>query len=158
MESLQLMLNKLKNVQSIEELDAKIQSMEFDLQHVTMPLKEEKKYIHDLKQLRQQRGQLTSNMGSITEMDEAFDQKEQIDERFNLLKKELDSLRTEVLRTEANANVARKKYDEEQKILRVLPQQFRDADALHQKAYGQWRELKNIVTERVDACSFSQTL
>ncbi|XP_042374080.1 myosin heavy chain, skeletal muscle-like isoform X2 [Zingiber officinale] len=148
MESLQLMLNKLKNVQSIEELDAKIQSMEFDLQHVTMPLKEEKKYIHDLKQLRQQRDQLTSNMGSITEMDEAFDQKEQIDERFNLLKKELDSLRTEVLRTEANANAARKKYDEEQQILRVLRQQFRDADALRQKAYGQWRELKNMVTER----------
>ncbi|XP_074585326.1 uncharacterized protein LOC141841103 isoform X2 [Curcuma longa] len=148
MESLQLMLNKLKNVQSVEELDAKIQSMEFDLQHVTMPLKEEKKYIHDLKQLRQQRDQLTSNMGSITEMDEAFDQKEQIDERFNLLKKELDSLRTEVLRTEANANAARKKYDEEQQILRVLRQQFRDADALRQKTYGQWRELKNMLTER----------
>lgn len=68
------------------------------------------------------------------------------------MKKELDSLRTEVLRTEASANAARKKYDEEQQILRGLQQQFRDADALRQKAYGHWRELKNKLTERVN-CS-----
>ncbi|XP_074562318.1 uncharacterized protein LOC141818771, partial [Curcuma longa] len=148
MESLQLTINKLKNVHSIEELDSKIQSMEFELQHVTMPLKEEKKYIHELKQLRQQRDQLTSKTYSSTEINEAVDQKEQIDEQFNLLKKELDSLRTKVLRTEANANAARKKYDEEQQILRGLQQQFRDADALRQKAYGHWRELKNKLTER----------
>ncbi|KAG6509336.1 uncharacterized protein LOC121974284 [Zingiber officinale] len=148
MDSLQLRINKLKNVQSIEELDSKIQSMEFELQHVTMPLKQEKKYIHEIKQLRQQRDQLTSYAYSSTEINEAFDQKEQIDEQFNLLKKELDSLRTEVLRTEANANAARKKYDEEQQILRRLQQQFRDADALRQKAYGHWRELKNKLTER----------
>lgn len=58
--------------------------MEFELQHVTMPLKEEKKYIHELKQLRQQRDQLTSNTYSSTEINEAFDQKEQIDEQFNV--------------------------------------------------------------------------
>lgn len=62
-----------------------IQSMEFDLQHETIPLKEEKKYIHELKQLRQQRDQLALNMGSKTEIDEAVDLKEQIDEQFKVL-------------------------------------------------------------------------
>ncbi|WOL12376.1 leucine-rich repeat-containing protein [Canna indica] len=148
MDALQLMINKIKSVHSIEELDAKIQSMEFELQHVTMPLKEEKKYIHELKQLRHQRDEFTSNMGSKTEIDEAFDQKEQIDEKFKILKKELEALRTEVLRTESIANAARKKYDEEQQNLRGLQQQFRDADALRQKAYGHWRELRSLLIEK----------
>ncbi|XP_042400630.1 golgin subfamily B member 1-like [Zingiber officinale] len=148
MESLQLMINKWKNVHSVEELDAKIQSMEFELQHVTIPLKEEKKYIHELKQLRHQRDQLTSNLNSSEEIDEAFESKEQIEEQFKLLKKELDSLRTELLQAEGNANAARKNYDVEQQVLKGLQQQFRDADALRQKAYGHWLALKNILTEK----------
>lgn len=58
--------------------------MEFELQHETMPLKEEKKYIHELKQLRHQRDQLTSNLGSQAEIDEAFNQREQIDKQFKV--------------------------------------------------------------------------
>lgn len=69
-----------------------------------------------------------------------------------ILKKELDTLRTELLQTERNANTARKKYDEEQLLLKGLQQQFRDADAVRQKAYGHWRELKNMLIEKV-CCS-----
>ncbi|CAD5178975.1 unnamed protein product [Musa acuminata subsp. malaccensis] len=147
-DSVQLMMNKLKNAHSINELHDKIQTMEFELQHETMPLKEEKQYIHELKQLRHQRDQLTSNLGSQAEIDEAFNQREQIDKRFKILKKELDTLRTELLQTERNANTARKKYDEEQLLLKGLQQQFRDADAVRQKAYGHWRELKNMLIEK----------
>ncbi|URE12999.1 proton pump interactor [Musa troglodytarum] len=147
-DSVQLMMNKLKNAHSINELHDKIQTMEFELQHETMPLKEEKQYIHELKQLRHQRDQLTSNLGSKAEIDEAFNQREQIDERFKILKKELDTLRTELLQTERNANTVRKKYDEEQLLLKGLQQQFRDADAVRQKAYGHWRELKNMLNEK----------
>ncbi|RRT50105.1 hypothetical protein B296_00036934 [Ensete ventricosum] len=127
-----------------------IQTMEFELQHETMPLKEEKQYIHELKQLRHQRDQLTSILGSKAEINEALNQREQIDERFKILKKELDTLRTEFLQTERNANTARKKYDEEQFLLKGLQQQFRDADAVRQKAYGHWRELKNMLIEKVE--------
>ncbi|CAL9192390.1 uncharacterized protein LOC103974640 [Musa acuminata AAA Group] len=147
-DSVQLMMNKLKNAHSINELHDKIQTMEFELQHETMPLKEEKQYIHELKQLRHQRDQLTSSLGSQAEIDEAFNQREQIDKRFKILKKELDTLRTELLQTERNANTARKKYDEEQLLLKGLQQQFRDADAVRQKAYGHWRELKNLLIEK----------
>ncbi|RWW58100.1 hypothetical protein BHE74_00035063 [Ensete ventricosum] len=127
-----------------------IQTMEFELQHETMPLKEEKQYIHELKQLRHQRDQLTSILGSKAEINEALNQREQIDERFKILKKELDTLRTEFLQTERNAKTARKKYDEEQFLLKGLQQQFRDADAVRQKAYGHWRELKNMLIEKVE--------
>lgn len=58
--------------------------MEFELQHVTIPLKEEKKYIHELKHLRYQRDQLTSNLNSSEEIDEAFEHKEQIEEQFKV--------------------------------------------------------------------------
>ncbi|KAJ8475531.1 hypothetical protein OPV22_019258 [Ensete ventricosum] len=147
-DSVQLIMNKLKNAHSINELQDKIQTMEFELQHETMPLKEEKQYIHELKQLRHQRDQLTSILGSKAEINEALNQREQIDERFKILKKELDTLRTEFLQTERNAKTARKKYDEEQFLLKGLQQQFRDADAVRQKAYGHWRELKNMLIEK----------
>ncbi|CAL9127532.1 unnamed protein product [Musa textilis] len=146
-DSVQLMMNKLKNAHSIEELHDKIRTMEFELQHATMPLKEEKQYIRELKQLRHQVDQLTSSMGSEAEIDEAFDQKE-VDERFKSLKKELEPLRAEVLRTEANSAATRKKYDEQQQLLKGLQQQFKDADAVRQKAYGHWRELKNVLIEK----------
>ncbi|RWW77621.1 hypothetical protein BHE74_00014216 [Ensete ventricosum] len=66
------------------------------------------------------------------------------------LKKELEPLRTEVLQTEANSAAARKKYDEQQQLLKGLQQQFKDADAVRQKAYGHWRELKNMLIEKVE--------
>ncbi|RRT50166.1 hypothetical protein B296_00047824 [Ensete ventricosum] len=66
------------------------------------------------------------------------------------LKKELEPLRTEVLQTEANSAAARKKYDEQQQLLKGLQQQFKDADAVRQNAYGHWRELKNMLIEKVE--------
>ncbi|RWW34380.1 hypothetical protein GW17_00000844 [Ensete ventricosum] len=66
------------------------------------------------------------------------------------LKKELEPLRTQVLQTEANSAAARKKYDEQQQLLKGLQQQFKDADAVRQKAYGHWRELKNMLIEKVE--------
>lgn len=70
-----------------------------------------------------------------------------------LLKEELDSLRTELSQAEGNANAARKNHDVEQQVLKGVQQQFRDADALRQKAYGHWQALKSMLTEKV--CFFS---
>lgn len=62
-----------------------IRSMEHKIQHETLPLKEEKQFIRDIKQLKQIREQFSSNMGSQDEVQQAMDQKDQSEERLKVL-------------------------------------------------------------------------
>ena len=55
--------------------------MEHAIEHETLPLKEEKQLIRDIKQLRNVREQLSSNMGRQEEVQQALDQKSQVEEQ-----------------------------------------------------------------------------
>ncbi|KAG1358984.1 titin [Cocos nucifera] len=147
-ESVQSMLNKIKNATSIEEIDNKIEAMDREFQHSTMGLKEEKQHLLNIKQLRQRREQLSSNMGSKLDIDMAFDQRDQIEERFKTLKKELDSLKADLSEAEIKGKEVWKEYDDEVRHLKVLQEQFRTADEIRQKAYGHWRNLKDESIEK----------
>lgn len=61
-----------------------IRNMEHAIQHETLPLREEKQLIREIKQLKQLREQLSSNMGRQDDVQQALDQKEQIEERFKV--------------------------------------------------------------------------
>ncbi|XP_077216201.1 uncharacterized protein LOC143850820 [Tasmannia lanceolata] len=147
-DSVQALINKMKNATSIEEIDERIQNMEHKIGHETMPLKEEKQLIREIKQLKHAREQLCANMGTQTEIQEAFDQRDSIEERFKLLKKEMDSLRNEVLRTESITKAAKKKYYEELDIVRELQAQYNSADDCRQEAYAQLQSLKKQLYEK----------
>lgn len=62
-----------------------IRNMEHAIQHETLPLKEEKQLIREIKQLKQLREQLSSSMGKQDDVQEAIDQKDQIEERLKVL-------------------------------------------------------------------------
>lgn len=49
--------------------------------HETLPLKEEKQFIREIKQLKQLREQLSSSLGKQDEVQQALDQKDHIEER-----------------------------------------------------------------------------
>jgi hypothetical protein len=59
------------------------------MQHETISLKEEKLLIKEINDLKAQRKQLCSSMGSKAEINEAFDQKEHIHERHKVLKQQI---------------------------------------------------------------------
>lgn len=59
--------------------------MEHRIQHETLPLKEEKLLLREIKQLKQSRDQLSSNMGKQDELKEALERKEQTEERLRVL-------------------------------------------------------------------------
>ncbi|KAL2529788.1 titin-like protein [Forsythia ovata] len=120
-DSLQSVINRAKNAMSIEDIDSRIHNMEHVMQHETLPLKEEKQFIREIKQLKQLREQLSSNMGSQDEIQQALDQREEVEERLKDLKKELDSLKGKV---------------------KELQAQFRAADDVRQAAYAQLVSLK----------------
>lgn len=58
--------------------------MEHMIQHETLPLREEKQLIREIKQLKQHREQLSSSMGKQDEIQQALDQKDQIEERLKV--------------------------------------------------------------------------
>ncbi|XP_077254169.1 uncharacterized protein LOC143893097 [Tasmannia lanceolata] len=147
-DSVQSIINKMKNATSIEEIDERIHNMQHMIEHETMHLKEEKKLIHEIKQLKQYRKQLCASMGAQTEIQEAFNQRDSIEERFKLLKKEMDSLRMEVLRTEIVTKAAKKKYYEECDNVSALQAQVKSADDRRQEAYAELWSLKKQLYER----------
>lgn len=54
------------------------------MEHETVPLKEEKQFIREIKQLTHLREQITANMGRQDEVQQALDQRDQIEERLKV--------------------------------------------------------------------------
>lgn len=151
MDSVQLMINKVKNAISIEDLDYKIRNMEHSMEHETLPLKEEKQFIREIKQLKQLREQLSSSLGKQDEVQEALDQKDHVEQSSKVLRKEMDLLRENLLKAEAVTQVAKKKFNEENNMLNEILYQFRAADDIRQEAYAHLQGLRKKQYEKVFA-------
>ncbi|GER39295.1 proton pump interactor 1, partial [Striga asiatica] len=147
-DSLQAVINKAKNALSIEDIDSQIYSMERMIQHETLQLKEEKQLIREIKQLKQLREQLSSNMGSQDEIKQALEQREEVEERLKIHRKELDVLKDKVMKAETAALEAEKKYDDENRKVKELQAQFRVADEVRQAAYFQWQSLRKELSNK----------
>ncbi|CAN6711917.1 unnamed protein product [Malus baccata var. baccata] len=148
MDSVQLMINKVKNAISIEDLDYKIRNMEHSMEHETLPLKEEKQFIREIKQLKQLREQLSSSLGKQDEVQEALDQKDHVEQSSKVLRKEMDLLRENLLKAEAVTQVAKKKFNEENNMLNEILYQFRAADDIRQEAYAHLQGLRKKQYEK----------
>ncbi|XP_011004824.1 PREDICTED: myosin heavy chain, fast skeletal muscle [Populus euphratica] len=147
-DSVQYIINRTRNVLEIEEIDGRIRSMEHKIQHETLPLKEEKQFIRDIKQLKQIREQLSSNMGSQDEVQQAMDQKDQSEERLKSLRKEADALRDSLLKAEAVTEDAKKKYNDEHEKINQLLFQHRAANDIRQEAFAHLQSLRRQLYEK----------
>uniref|UniRef100_A0A453L5B2 Uncharacterized protein n=1 Tax=Aegilops tauschii subsp. strangulata TaxID=200361 RepID=A0A453L5B2_AEGTS len=74
-------IGKLNQATSVEEIDELIVRKQRTMEHETISLKEEKLFIKEINDLKAQRKQACSNMGSEAEMSEAFHQKDHIHEQ-----------------------------------------------------------------------------
>ncbi|XVE50653.1 hypothetical protein DITRI_Ditri01bG0180700 [Diplodiscus trichospermus] len=146
--SKRLEIESIQSVMNIEDIDAKIRNMEHMIQHETLPLKDEKQFIREIKQLKQSRDRLSSNMGRQDEVQQGLDQKDQIEERMKSLKREADQLKVNLLKAEAVTKAAKKKYHDENEKLNKLLSQFRAADDIRQEAYAQMQSLKKEAYEK----------
>ncbi|XP_015075981.1 uncharacterized protein LOC107020203 isoform X4 [Solanum pennellii] len=146
--SLQDIIDKAKNAVAVTEIDNRICNMEHIIGHETVPLKEEKLLIREIKQLKQLRGQLSSNIGSQDEVQKSLDEREVNEERLRALKKELDSLKVKVSKAETIAMAASRKFEDESRKLKELQVQFKAADDVRQEAYEELRNLKKGLYEK----------
>ncbi|KAJ8747888.1 hypothetical protein K2173_014535 [Erythroxylum novogranatense] len=147
-DSLQSVINRVNSAVSIDDIDGKIRNMEHMIQHETLPLKDEKKFIREIKQLKQQREQISSNMGTRDEVEQAMNQKNQVDEQLKSLRKEADSLKENLLKAEVATQAANKKDVNEHNQLTELRAQFRAADTTRQEAYARLSILKKQLYEK----------
>ncbi|KAJ1394960.1 hypothetical protein SESBI_33785 [Sesbania bispinosa] len=151
MDSVQYILNRLNNALSIGDIDDKIRNMEHMIQHETLPLKEEKQLIRQIKQLKQNREELAIYMGEQDESHDPLDHTDNMEDcskQLQLLKKEMEVLRNNVQKTEAATKAARKKYEEENKKQIELQARFQAADDVRQEAYAKLQALKKQLHDK----------
>ncbi|KAL2347902.1 hypothetical protein Fmac_001902 [Flemingia macrophylla] len=155
MDSVQSTMNRLNNAISVGDIDGKIRNMEHMIQHETLPLNEEKQLIRQIKQLKQNREELSSNMRNQDQLQQSVDHKDNIEEQFKallisnmLLKKEMDVLRNNVMKSDATTKAAKKKYSDECDKLNELLARFKAADDIRQEAYGKLHALKKQLHEK----------
>ncbi|KZV43086.1 microtubule-associated protein futsch [Dorcoceras hygrometricum] len=146
--SLQSIINKAKNAISIEDMNSRINNMEHMIQHETLPLREEKELIRDIKQLKQFREQLSCNMGSQSEIQQALDQREDAEERVKILRKELAILKDRMSVAQTMIMEVENKFDDENKKIKELQAQFRAADDIRQAAYARWQNLREQLSQK----------
>ncbi|MQL91360.1 hypothetical protein Taro_023971 [Colocasia esculenta] len=144
LDSIQSVLNKLKNANSISDLDNRIHKLQHRISHETNTLKEEKSLIREMNQLKQSREQLASSLASDEELQKAFEMQEEMETRLKHLKEGIDTLRKETQQAEAYTKDAKSRYDGQCEYLRDLQSQFKAADDLRQEVY---RKLKNLKKE-----------
>ncbi|RLN33125.1 uncharacterized protein C2845_PM03G01730 [Panicum miliaceum] len=140
--SLRSVIGKMHQAKSIEEIDELIVMKERTMQHETISLNAEKQLLKEINDLKAQRKQLSSNMGSKAEINEAFNQKDHIHERHKALKKDSDVLFTNLKSLEENSRKILKSFEDEKIAHRKLTEEYRAANELRQKAYSEWSELK----------------
>ncbi|XP_059316873.1 uncharacterized protein LOC132067611 isoform X1 [Lycium ferocissimum] len=146
--TLQDVIDKAKNAVAVGEIDNRICNMEHIIGHETVPLKEEKLLIREIKQLKQLRGQLSSNIGNQDEVQKSLDDRDVNEERLRALKKELDNLKVKASKAEAIAMAASRKFEDESRKLKELQAQFKAADDIRQEAYEELRSLKKGLYEK----------
>ncbi|XP_055809631.1 uncharacterized protein LOC129879916 [Solanum dulcamara] len=146
--TLQDIIDKAKNAVAVSEIDNRICNMEHIIGHETVPLKEEKLLIREIKQLKQLRGQLSSNIGNQDEVQKSLDERDVNEERLRALKKELENLKVKVSKAETIAMAASRKFEDESRKLKELQAQFKAADDIRQEAYEELRNLKKGLYEK----------
>ncbi|XP_073019805.1 uncharacterized protein [Primulina eburnea] len=146
--SLQSLINKAKNAISIEDMDIRINNIEHMIQHETLQLREEKELIREIKQLKQLGEQLSCNMGSQSEIQQALEQREDAEEHLKILRKELAILKERMSMAQTAIMEAENKYDDENKKIKELQAQFRAADDIRQAAYARWQTLRKQLSQK----------
>ncbi|KAK4576772.1 hypothetical protein RGQ29_027349 [Quercus rubra] len=105
MEPLQHALGKLRNANSAgrgsglcsseEELNNVIQSLQYYIQHESIPLSEEKKILKEIKQLEGTREKVIANAAMRTKIQDSLGQREAIQDQVKLIGGDLDGVRKE---------------------------------------------------------------
>ncbi|KAM0941554.1 hypothetical protein DsansV1_C16g0139871 [Dioscorea sansibarensis] len=141
----------LKNANLIDGINDQIASLERTLQHETIPLKQEKQLLEEIKKLKERREKLSSGMDPEMQIKEALDLKNQISASLKDLRKELDPLKFEITQAGKKRVAALEKHKKERYCLDELFRKQRRVDYDSQAAYSLE---KKLCSENKHFCEF----
>lgn len=127
---------------SEEELNDKIASIQYRIQHESISLKEEKQLLREIKQLEATRNQVCANTVLQAELVENLGPREDIQDQYRLLCQELDSMRKQHKEIRTEYEVIDKDIEKLNASIEELRQQFEKANGAQQEAYATFRELR----------------
>ncbi|KAM0869750.1 hypothetical protein ACQ4PT_040479 [Festuca glaucescens] len=148
LDSARSVIGKLNQANSIEEIDELIARKEKTMEHETISLKQEKLFIKEINELKAQRKQVCSNLGSKAEISEAFHQKDHIHEQHKTLKKEADLLSKNLKSLEENRKKIQISFEDEKAVMGKIIDELNAANVLRQQAYKNWFELRAEPTKK----------
>ncbi|KAI5059985.1 hypothetical protein GOP47_0024405 [Adiantum capillus-veneris] len=157
---LQTTLKKPKNQKgtsricsSEAELDTKIAEIQHTIQHETIPLKEEKELLREIKRLELTRAEVCANsMLQVTmNNDEESPPPKETRSRVEVLRKDIDSLRKDHKHARFECDELDKELDEVIEQVKELGEQLNAANILQQNSYLALRKLQRKERSRYDA-------
>ncbi|KAI5058819.1 hypothetical protein GOP47_0026989 [Adiantum capillus-veneris] len=135
---------------SEEELNDKIAEIQFRIQHESIPLKEEKLLLREIKQLESTRSQVCANSALQAELMENLGPKEEIQDQAKFLRQDLDTIRKEHRQAWAEYDALDREINKLNEAIEELRQQYEKANAAQQDAYVAVRELKRQENSKND--------
>eukprot|EP00250_Pteridium_aquilinum_P011462 c20087_g2_i1 orf=278-2761(+) len=150
-------LKKTKNAKGMEicsseaQLNDKIARIHYRIQHETIPLKEEKQLLHEIKLLESTRSDVCANSAANAEFMRTMAPGEMIHDRAEFLRKDMDSLKKDHKQACLEYAAIEKEMSKVNRTIDDLYQQLQQANGLQQDAYRTKQELKKKENSKNDA-------
>ncbi|XP_060209333.1 proton pump-interactor 1-like isoform X1 [Lycium barbarum] len=128
---------------SEEELDNLIKSLQYCIQHESIPLTEEKKILREIKRLEGTRGEVRENMAMRAQIQDSMGEKETIQKQVKLISGNLDGVRKEQQAVKAKLKVLDDQLDANTSQIKSLDEELKELTKKRDKAFVNVQELRN---------------
>lgn len=125
------------------ELDNLIKSLQYRIQHESIPLNEEKKILREIKQLEGTRGEVRENVALRAQIQESMGEKDAIQKQVKLMSGGLDDVRKEQQAVKARRKIIDDQLDANTKQLESLDVQMKEITKKRDTAFVRVQELRN---------------
>ncbi|KAK4373972.1 hypothetical protein RND71_004649 [Anisodus tanguticus] len=128
---------------SEEELDKFIKSLQYRIQHESIPLTEEKQILREIKRLEGTRGEVREHMAMRAQIQDSMGEKETIQKQVKLISGNLDGVRKEQQAVKAKLTVLDDKLDVNTSQIKSLDEELKEVTKKRDKAFVHVQELRN---------------
>ncbi|XP_059277125.1 proton pump-interactor 1-like isoform X2 [Lycium ferocissimum] len=128
---------------SEEELDKFIKSLQYRIQHESIPLTEEKQILREIKRLEGTRGEVRENMATRAQIQDSMGEKETIQKQVKLISGNLDGVRKEQQAVKAKLKVLDDQLDANTSQIKSLDEELKEVTKKRDKAFVNVQELRN---------------
>ncbi|KAH0707122.1 hypothetical protein KY289_012198 [Solanum tuberosum] len=125
------------------ELDNLIKSLQYRIQHESIPLTEEKKILREIKQLEGTRGEIKENVALRAQIQDSMGEKESIQKQVKLISGGLDGVHKEQQAVKAKRKILDEQLDANTSQIKSLDEELKEITKKRDGAFVRVQELRN---------------